>query len=66
MTESKKISDPKTLTKADLCRLYGISLNTLRLWLVTKGNVFENDYYKGVKIFTPKEVSKIFAHLGEP
>lgn len=66
MKESKKTSDHKTLSKSDLCRLYGISITTLRTWLVVKGQLFTIEYYNKTKIFNPKEVSKIFSHLGEP
>ena len=51
----------KPYTKKELKDLYQISYYTLKKWLSKIKNL--GDYKRP---FTPAQVSKIFAHLGEP
>ena len=58
--ETKKT---KALSKSELANQYGITLKTLRGWLQ---GVPDLGVMPAQKIFTPKQVKKIFEHLGEP
>ena len=51
------------LSKTQLAISYGISLETLAVWL--KPFINEIGNYRG-KLFTPKQVSIIFDKLGKP
>ncbi len=54
-----------TLGKGQLAKLYAIDTNTFKAWCL-RAQLFTADYYDSVRLFTPAEVKKIVAHLGEP
>lgn len=54
----------RTYNKAALCGLYGVGYGVLKAWLVPA--VFEHGYYISKRIFSPKDVEKIFTELGPP
>lgn len=60
----------KSLSKSELAHLYEVSIQTLSNWIdlnsKLKEDLKETDYQKTSRIFTPKQVSIIFKHLGEP
>lgn len=53
----------KVLTKGELANLYGVHTKTLMKWLKEIPD-FKNRV--NGRIFTPKQVEKIFNHLGNP
>ncbi len=54
---------PTAATKTDLARLYNVHYDTFKKWL-EKIPDLELDACQ--RVLTPKQVQKIFAHLGEP
>ena len=54
---------PKTNSKGELARAYGIHLSTLNKWLTLVPGL---DLQKGQRVLTPKQVGLIMDHLGEP
>jgi len=57
------IQKPKTLSKGELSRAYGIHISTLNKWLVEVPGL---ELKKGQRVLTPKQVELIMEHLGEP
>ncbi len=53
----------KSYSKTELARMYQVHYDTFKKWLV---NVPELEIENGQRILTPKQVEKIFNHLGEP
>jgi len=53
----------KSLSKSELAGLYNIHPDTLRKWLES---VPDLQLKKSQRILTPKQVEKVFIHLGEP
>lgn len=54
---------PKTMTKGELARAYGVHPSTLNNWLAMVPNL---ELRKGQRMLTPKQVRLIMEHLGEP
>ena len=54
---------PKTISKGELAKAYGIHLSTLNKWLAL---VPDLELRKGQRVLTPKQVGLIIAHVGEP
>ena len=54
---------PKAATKTDLARLYNVHYDTFKKWLEMIPDLGLNP---SQRMLTPKQVEKIFAHLGEP
>ena len=56
---------PQTYSKTDLAMSYGVTLPILEKWLES---IFDEiGWVKGAKQkFTPKQVNRIFEHLGKP
>ena len=52
----------KSIDRLQLQELYEVNYKTFRLWLRSVPNL--NVRY--VRVFNPKQVKKIFDHLGEP
>jgi transposase len=53
----------KAYSKTELARMYNVHYDTFKKWL--KG-VPDLDLKPTQRILTPKQVEKIFKHLGEP
>ena len=53
----------KAYSKTELARFYGVHYDTLKKWLK---NIPELDIKPTQRILTPKQVGKIFTHLGMP
>ena len=53
----------KVFSKTELARMYQVHYDTFKKWLK---NVPELELNKNQRILTPKQVEKIFNHLGEP
>jgi transposase len=53
----------KSYSKSELAAAYGVSLVTLNKWICEINNL---ELQKNCRIFTPKQVSIIVQHLGEP
>lgn len=53
---------PTTLSKKQLCEMYGVSATTLKEWF-TRAKL---EYNTNLKLFTPLEVTAIFKALGSP
>ncbi len=55
----------KAYSKAQLCLIYNIKTDTLRRWInLIKHRIPDYDHH--AKIFTPKQIAFLFAHLGLP
>jgi hypothetical protein len=52
-----------TRNKTQLASAYGISIATLQVWLADIPGL---ELRKGQRIFTPKQLRLIYAHLDEP
>ena len=52
-----------TTNRSELARRYKVSIQTLNKWL---GLIPDLDLSANQRIFTPKQVSLIIKHLGEP
>ena len=50
-------------TKTQLAKLYKVHYSTFKKWL---DKVPDLNLSHGQRILTPKQVQKIYAHLGEP
>jgi transposase len=53
----------KVYSKTELSRMYNVHYDTFKKWLK---NVPDLDLKPAQRILTPKQVEKIFKHLGEP
>ncbi|MBB3836994.1 transposase [Runella defluvii] len=53
----------KPATRIELAKRYGVSLETLKKWL---SKIPELDIQVNARVLTPKQVSVIIEHLGEP
>ena len=53
----------KPTTRIELAKRYGVSLETLKKWL---SKIPELDIQVNARVLTPKQVSVIIEHLGEP
>ena len=53
----------KVYSKTELARMYNVHYDTFKKWLK---NVPELELEPAQRILTPKQVEKIFNHLGEP
>lgn len=53
----------KAMSKTELCRKYGVCLETLNKWLES---IAEIGATPGQRIFTPAQVRLIFERIGEP
>ena len=60
MSQTQK---PKTTSKGELARAYGVHISTLNNWLTL---IPDLDLRKGQRVLTPKQVGLIIEHLGEP
>lgn len=65
MNNLKKPLEIKAYSKKQLADMYEISPDTFRRWIIA-ANIFNEAYYKGLKILKPKEVRRIFEEFGEP
>ena len=54
---------PRATTKTDLARYYNVHYSTFIKWL---NKIPDLEIEKSQRKLTPKQVEKIFAHLGEP
>lgn len=61
MADSSTPLPPRAYNLTQLAAMYQVSTDTMRSWInkIDLGERFG-------KIFTPKQVSKIFEHLGDP
>ncbi len=63
----EEVTEVKQYTKGELCKLYGISKNTLAAWIERSKVKFETtDYNKYQKLFTKAQVRLCFELWGEP
>lgn len=53
----------KSYSKTELARMYEVHYDTFKKWLQ---NVPDLELKQGQRILTPKQVEKIFNHLGQP
>ena len=53
----------KPTNKTELARLYNVSYNTMINWIKQVPNL---NILKNRRVLTPKEINKIFEHLGSP
>ena len=54
---------PKTISKGELAKAYGIHISTFNNWIQLVPNL---NLRKGQRVLTPKQVGLIIEHLGEP
>jgi hypothetical protein len=54
---------PKPATRTSLAKRYGVSVETLKKWLVKVPHLVVD---RSVRVFTPRQVEQIFDHLGKP
>ena len=62
------ISIPNTKYKSEVAREYGISLTTLKRWLIPFEAELKKqfDYNKDTQRFTPNQLNYIYEKLGRP
>ena len=53
----------KAYSKTELARMYNVHYDTFKKWLKSVPDI---DLKPAQRILTPKQVEKIFNHLGEP
>ncbi len=54
---------PKTMSKGEMAKAYGIHISTLNKWLESVPLL---ELQKGQRVLTPKQVGLIMDHLGKP
>lgn len=63
MEQQEKNTKVQAMSKSQLASAYGVGLDTFNSWI--KPFQEEIKEYRG-KVYTPKQVQKIFELLGEP
>lgn len=61
----------ESVSKSQLCELYGVNILTLKSWfiragLIGEGGLFSEDQYRKIRLFTPRQVEKIYQVIGDP
>lgn len=63
----EEVADVRMYSKKELCKLYGISKNTLAAWISRSVEKFEaTGYCKFQKLFTKAQIRLCFELWGEP
>jgi hypothetical protein len=58
---------PQTsMSKSAIASAYGISLRLLKIWIVEMYQIIPQEEYIKQRVFTPKQVQKIYNELGDP